>query len=147
MPELLTVFFSSVQGLFSTGIYNILSSNIINLIQYLASIKINKNERELKNKTIKVQLVIVLITILIPIIMIYTNVREGIGLVPVFIIAFVLFYKIRNNAYKVYNTSYMSKTEKNKIEEEKRWVKHKKKIAIEIIIKLILTGVALFLIR
>ncbi len=43
MPELLTVFFSSMQGLFDTSIYNIISSNVINFVQYIVSIVINKN--------------------------------------------------------------------------------------------------------
>ena len=50
MPELLTVCFSSVAGLVSTSIYNIISSNAINFIQYLASIIINKNYKIIKNK-------------------------------------------------------------------------------------------------
>ena len=43
MPELLTVFFSSIQGLFSASIFNIISSNVINVVQYITSIAINKN--------------------------------------------------------------------------------------------------------
>lgn len=53
MPELLTVFFSSIQGLFDTSIYNIISSNVINLIQYIASITINKNRKSIKKQGIK----------------------------------------------------------------------------------------------
>ena len=43
VPELLTVTISSIKGLIGASIYNILSSNIINLIQYLSSIYSNKN--------------------------------------------------------------------------------------------------------
>ena len=49
-PELLTVSFSAATGLISTGIYNILMSNIVSLILYSLSIFINKNARLLKNK-------------------------------------------------------------------------------------------------
>jgi len=45
MPELLTVFFSSMQGLFSASIFNIISSNVINVVQYITSIAINKNRK------------------------------------------------------------------------------------------------------
>ena len=38
MPELLTISISSMNGLMSTSVYNILSSNIINFIQYMVSI-------------------------------------------------------------------------------------------------------------
>ncbi len=48
MPELLTVFFSSMQGLFSASIYNIISSNVINLVQYITSIIINKNRKSIR---------------------------------------------------------------------------------------------------
>ena len=43
IPEFLTVTVSSFKGLASTSLYNILSSNIINFIQYILSIIINKN--------------------------------------------------------------------------------------------------------
>ena len=38
MPELLTIIISSMNGLINTSLFNILSSNIINFIQYIASI-------------------------------------------------------------------------------------------------------------
>ncbi len=69
MPELLTVFFSAVQGLFDTGVYNIISSNVINLVQYTFSIVLNKNGKYLKNKALKIELGIVAVTIIIPILM------------------------------------------------------------------------------
>ena len=43
IPELLTVSFSSLTGLTGTSIFNIISSNIINLVQYLISVFFNKN--------------------------------------------------------------------------------------------------------
>lgn len=48
MPELLTVIFSATQGLMDTSIYNIVSSNVINVIQYITSIMINKNRTHIK---------------------------------------------------------------------------------------------------
>ena len=50
IPELLTVSISSFTGLINASIFNILSSNIINFIQYFFSIIINKNIKEIKNK-------------------------------------------------------------------------------------------------
>ena len=49
IPEFLTVAFSTSSGLISAGIYNILSSNLINIIQYLLSVVINKNIRRNRN--------------------------------------------------------------------------------------------------
>ena len=43
VPELLTVAASSINGLMGASMYNILSSNIINFVQYISSIIINKN--------------------------------------------------------------------------------------------------------
>ena len=49
VPEFLTITTSSLRGLTGASIYNILSSNIINLIQYLGAIILNKNTDTLKN--------------------------------------------------------------------------------------------------
>ena len=59
VPELLTICASSYSGLVSASIYNVLSSNIINLIQYYAAIILNKNQSSLKNQAIKIQIVVI----------------------------------------------------------------------------------------
>ncbi len=146
MPELLTVFFSSLQGLLSTSIYNIFSSNLINVVQYWVSVMLNKNQKELRNRAIKTELILVFITILIPAVMVMFEFETNIIIVPVFICAFALFYKVRANAYKVYNTKEIRSEEVKKITEEKRWIKHKKKKEVITIIQLALVGCALFLI-
>ena len=46
IPEFLTVTVSSFRGLMGTSFYNIISSNVINFIQYSVSIIINKNYKE-----------------------------------------------------------------------------------------------------
>ena len=43
VPEFLTITTASLRGLVGASVYNILSSNIINLIQYLGAIILNKN--------------------------------------------------------------------------------------------------------
>ena len=43
IPELLTVSVASFKGLIGTSFYNIISSNIINVVQYFIAIVINKN--------------------------------------------------------------------------------------------------------
>ena len=52
IPEFLTVTFSSISGMADAGIFNILSSNIINCIQYILAMAINKNLKVLKNKAL-----------------------------------------------------------------------------------------------
>ena len=50
IPELLTITVSSFTGLSSASIFNVLSSNVINLFQYIFTIIINKNIKLLKIK-------------------------------------------------------------------------------------------------
>ena len=100
IPEFLTVTFSSISGMAEAGIFNILSSNIINCIQYILAMAINKNLRVLKNKALKINLVLVLITIIIPIIIWKFNIGNSIGIAVVYIILFYAFNKI-NKHYNV----------------------------------------------
>ena len=89
MPELLTVTASSFNGLMNASIVNILSSNIINFIQYLASIYGNKNQKSFQNKAIKIDLLLVGITIVIPIVFILLNWEINIVVVPIFVILYL----------------------------------------------------------
>ena len=67
VPELLTISASSFSGLIGASIYNVLSSNVINLIQYSAAIILNKNQKALRNKAIRVDIFLVIMTIILPI--------------------------------------------------------------------------------
>lgn len=111
IPEFLTVAFSTSSGLISAGIYNILSSNLINIIQYLLSVVINKNIKLLKNKSILISIILSIITIIIPIIIIYFKIERNIILIPIFIILFYIFNKINTNIHKKYeiNLEYKSR--------------------------------------
>lgn len=102
IPELLTVSFSALTGLIETSVYNIISSNVINLIQYSAAVILNKNQKILKNKAIRIDLFLVGITIIIPIIMLVFNFESQFVIVPIFIVLLLIFYKITNNAHKLY---------------------------------------------
>ncbi len=147
MPELLTVFFSSVQGLFGASLYNIISSNVINFIQYICAIKINKNSYVIrKNRALKIELGIVVVTIIIPILMTALEIDANITVVPIFVLLFIMLYFVKQNAYKVYKINSMSESQEKEIEEEKRWVKNKKKIAINTCFKLLGVGIILFVI-
>lgn len=147
MPELLTVFFSSTQGLYSTSIYNIISSNVINLIQYIGSIKLNKNEKIIKqNRALKIELVMVILTIVIPIAMVAFGIEASIGIVPLFILLFIMLYYLKGNVYKVYKMQAISEDETAKIIEEKKWVKNKEKLATITFAKLLCVGIILFIV-
>ena len=96
VPELLSVSFAAITGLIGTSIYNILSSNVINLIQYIISVWINKNVKVLKNRAITIDIVMVIITILIPIGFVITNFETNLIVVFLLILLFALFYYINN---------------------------------------------------
>lgn len=113
IPEFLTVTFSTISGMLDAGIFNILTSNVINSIQYIISIIVNKNIKLLNNKAIKQNLILVFITIIIPIFVWKMNIENNILLVPIFIVLFYIFSKInklhhsksnfKNNSFKLQN--------------------------------------------
>lgn len=97
IPEFLTVTFSSIRGMAEAGIFNILSSNIINSIQYILAMAINKNIRVLKNKAVKINLVLVLLTIIIPIISWKIDIGDSVAIAIIYIILFYIFNKINKH--------------------------------------------------
>lgn len=144
-PELITVSFSAATGLISTGIYNILMSNIVSLILYSSSIIINKNLKLLKNKAIITDILLAIIAIIIPIFLIAINVQINIILVPIFIVLYLTFYYIDSNAHKLFlKNEYKEIYEK--ISEETKYMKGKKKKTALYSIILLITVVCLFLV-
>ena len=145
VPELLTICASSYSGLMSASIYNVLSSNVINLIQYYGAIILNRNQKHLKNKAIKVDLFLVILTIILPIIFIAVKGELQILMVPVLILLYLGFRKIDNNAHKLY-----LKHQDKEIEEiqnkEDRWERGNKRKILKNTLILILTGILLFII-
>lgn len=145
VPELLTICASSYSGLMSASIYNVLSSNVINLIQYYATIILNKNQKILRNKAIKVDLFLVGLTIVLPIFFIVIKSELQIAMVPILILLYIGFRKINNNAHNLYLKEEDKKIEQIQ-EKEDRWERgNKRKIARNTLI-LLVTGVLLFFI-
>ncbi|MGN1269955.1 MAG: hypothetical protein ACI4UU_03715 [Clostridia bacterium] len=142
VPELLTVSFSAAIGLLHASIYNIISSNIINIIQYLASIYINKNQKILNKKAIKIDLVLVLLTILIPILILSIKMELNISIVPIFILLFLLFYYINHQSHKLYLNK--KTIQEKQIEQESKWVKGKKRVIVKYTVYLIIIAVSLY---
>ena len=145
VPELLSVLFASIVGLVDTSIYNIISSNIINFIQYIFAIILNKNQKCLNNKAIKIDLILVLITICIPLIIVIFNIDANIIFVPIFIMLFIFFFIINKNSHKLYLKEKITEQQKM-IQEEERWLKGKKSKTLKYCILLILTSMCLFFI-
>ncbi|MGN1327178.1 MAG: hypothetical protein ACI4VQ_03790 [Clostridia bacterium] len=149
VPELLTVAFSASAGLMSTSIYNILSSNIINFIQYIFSIYLNKNQKFLSNRAIRIDLILVAITIAIPAGLQIFNVTLKPTMVIIFIILLAAFYYINYNAHRLYLEKEEKEILEETIEEEKeelRFKKSSKKTIILYWIYLLLIAIALYVI-
>ena len=145
MPELLTIGASSFNGLIDASIVNVLSSNVINIIQYLASILLNKNHHAFKNKAIKIDLILVIITIIIPVFLVMMNIEINLSIVPIFILLYMLFKKINDNVHKVYlkrEDEILAK----EIEKEEKWQKNNKKKTIKYVFYLVITGILLFVV-
>lgn len=145
VPEFLSVSFAAVTGLIGTTIFNILSSNVINLIQYSFSVWINRNFKILRNKALIIDIIMVVITIIVPIIFVITNFETNMFVAFLLIALFFLFYYINGNTHKLYLQQEES-SELKEIEEEAKWIRGKKSIMIKYGIYLALTGIALFVV-
>ncbi len=152
VPELLTVSFAAYAGFIDTGIYNVLSSNVINLIQYLCAIYLNKNQKYIRNKAIRIDVIMVIITIIIPAIIVLADIKLNMFAVIIFIIMLGLFYYINLNAHKLYlklQDEQIEKEENSKYEQEEKLLEKGSKKIIQVIINIIyiiLIAIALYVI-
>lgn len=145
VPELLTITTSSLRGLTGASVYNILSSNVINLIQYLGAILLNKNTSKLRNRAIITDLVLVFFTIAIPVIFLKLNIELKLAVVPLFIILYILFRFLNNNVHKLYLKNEDAELEEEIEEEKLEQRKNPKKVILYVGV-LIVTGILLFII-
>lgn len=145
VPEFLTVSISSFKGLMGTGIYNIFSSNLINLLQYIISVILTKNYKEIKNKGILYNIILVIITIVIPLILITLKIELSIYIVPIFLFLYFAFWYISNRIHKKFLKLQDKEIENQEGIQEKEERKTNKKTYVYVIY-LILTSVSLYLI-
>ena len=145
VPELLTITTSSLRGLTGASVYNILSSNVINLIQYIGAIMLNKNTSKLRNKAIVTDLILVFFTIVIPIFFLKFDIELKLAIVPIFIILYILFRFLNNHVHKLYLKSEDAELEEE-IEEKKLEQKKKPKKIVRYVVTLIVTGILLFIV-
>lgn len=151
VPELLTIGAASINGLVGASIYNVLSSNIINLIQYAGAIALNKNQKALKNRAIKADIILVVITIILPLLFSSIKSEFQLAMVPVLIILYLGCKKINNDAHKLYldeeeeNVEQDTNTRKSENVKLRKNSSKKWQILKDIVI-LIVTGVLLFVI-
>lgn len=145
MPELLTITVSSMNGLMGSSIFNILSSNIINFIQYMASILLNKNRKAFNNRAIKTDIILVFITILIPLILVWNDIEMNLIIVPAFLILFALFLYLNNNVHKLYLQKEDKEIEEQIQKEGEKEKGNTRRTALYIVI-LLGTGILLYVI-
>lgn len=145
VPELLTISASSIRGLTSASIYNILSSNIINLVQYIGSILLNKNRKAFENKAIKIDIILVLLTIAIPLLLMWLNIELNIKIVPIFVLMYILFIYINSNVHKLYLSLQDIELEKKIQKEGEKEAGNTRKTLLYVVI-LIVTGILLFVV-
>ena len=145
VPELLTICASSFNGLLSASIYNVLSSNVINLIQYSMAIILNKNQKALRNKAIKVDIILVILTIILPIFFIVLNSELQLAMVPVLILLYFGFKKINSNAHKLYLQKEDKEIETAQ-EKADRWERGNKRKVTKNVCILLVTGIFLFVV-
>ncbi len=144
IPEFLTVTISSFKGLASTSLYNIFSSNIINFIQYIASILVNKNNREIKNKAILIQLGMAIFTIIIPIFLLRYEQHINIYFAISFMIIYFIFLWIIKKVHETYLKNYEKEIEKMQTIEEVKETQNKKTYAY--ILTIIISGILLYIV-
>ena len=143
IPELLTITTSSLRGLSGASVYNIISSNVINFIQYIGAILLNKNVDKIKNRAIITDIILVIFTILIPIVLLKMNIELNIMIVPIFVILYILFRVINDNVHKMYLKNEDEKIEYEIEVEEEKESKNRFQ-TIKYIIYLVITGFLLY---
>ena len=143
IPELLTITTSSLRGLSGASVYNIISSNVINFIQYIGAILLNKNVDKIKNIAIITDIILVIFTILIPIVLLKMNIELNIMIVPIFVILYILFRVINDNVHKMYLKNEDEKIE-HEIEVEEEKESKNRFQTIKYIIYLVITGFLLY---
>lgn len=146
IPELITISISSFSGLLNASIFNILSSNIINFLQYVISIISNKNVKKLNNKAIKIEIFLVIITILIPILIVLLNIDMNVIFIPIFIVLYVIFKTLNNRFHKLYLESEDEMINDIIQKEEEKLENKQLKNTVKYVLIILMTGILLFVV-
>ena len=150
IPEFLTVTGSSFKGLMGTSLYNIISSNVINFIQYSVSLIINKNHKALKNKGIIIQNILVILTIVFPIILLKLENTLNIMIAFLLVALYIIFYWISKKIHEKYLNDVdtrMEQKEDERIENETEAIdKHKNKQSFIYVGYIVIAGILLYFI-
>ena len=149
IPEFLTVTVSSFIGLMGTSLYNIISSNVINFIQYSISLIINKNHKALKNKGIIIQNIFVILTIIFPIILLKLENTLNIMIAFILVALYIIFYWISKKIHEKYlnDVDIRMEQEDERIENETETIaKRKNKQSFIYVGYIVIAGILLYFI-
>lgn len=149
IPEFLTVTVSSFRGLMGTSLYNIISSNVINFIQYSISLIINKNHKALKNKGIIIQNIFVILTIIFPIILLKLENTLNIMIAFILVALYIIFYWISKKIHEKYlnDVDIRMEQEDERIENETETIaKRKNKQSFIYVGYILIAGILLYFI-
>lgn len=149
IPEFLTVTVSSFRGLMGTSLYNIISSNVINFIQYSISLIINKNHKALKNKGIIIQNIFVILTIIFPIILLKLENTLNIMIAFILVALYIIFYWISKKIHEKYlnDVDIRMEQEDERIENETETIdKRKNKQSFIYVGYIVIAGILLYFI-
>lgn len=149
IPEFLTVTVSSFIGLMGTSLYNIISSNVINFIQYSISLIINKNHKALKNKGIIIQNIFVILTIIFPIILLKLENTLNIMIAFILVALYIIFYWISKKIHEKYlnDVDIRMEQEDERIENETETIaKRKNKQSFIYVGYILMAGILLYFI-
>ena len=144
IPELITISISSFSGLLNASIFNVLSSNIINFLQYVISIITNKNVKKLNNKAIKIDIFLVIITILIPILIVLLNIDMNVVFIPIFIVLYVIFRFLNNKVHKLYLELEDEMIDDKKQKEKEGMGNKQIRNTVKYVLIILMTGILLF---
>ena len=150
IPEFLTVTVSSFIGLMGTSLYNIISSNVINFIQYSISLIINKNHKALKNKGIIIQNIFVILTIIFPIILLKLENTLNIMIAFILVALYIIFYWISKKIHEkcLNDVDIRMEQEEERIENETETIaKRKNKQSFIYVGYILIAGILLYFIR
>ena len=120
MPEFLNAFVSASIVMISTSIYNVISSNIINVVFVLLSTFMCKRTKSIIHKKFIVDYIMTVISILLPIILIQFGIADKITVIPLFIIFYLVFLFISSK------TNYFKEGEEE-LEDERKEIKREEK--------------------
>jgi Ca2+/Na+ antiporter len=98
-PELVATVFIAATGLFDVVAVNIVGSNIINVVLAGAAAVFYRQVRILVGKKYLIEQIIIVISILVPLVLIFTGQETSLWTVPLFILAYLSYLKVTKSLH------------------------------------------------